>query len=110
MGALRFAMEIRISVCGLGLSLVHVHGTTASVRLLTVDPQGRQRLPRLPAWISNRLAPRIMLHELVLDVRKDYRIWEHHRYRHDPVFSKATPTSTASAATAGSSTRRPVPS
>ena len=26
--------------------------------------------------------------KLVLDVRKDYRIWEHHRYRHDPVFSK----------------------
>ena len=108
LGALRFAMEIQIHVCGLGLSLVHVHGTTAGVRLLqwimatpvdgavldlwlAVDLQGRQRLPwlrLLPAWVSNRLAPRIMLHELVLDVRKDYRIWEHHRYRHDPVFSK----------------------
>ena len=103
-GLLRCAspMEIRINVCGLGLSLVHMHGTTAGVHplqwimatpvdgdvidlWLAVDPQGRQRLP---AWISNRLAPRIMLHELVLDVRKDYRIWEHHRYQHDPVFSK----------------------
>ena len=42
----------------------------------------------LPASVSNRLAPRIMLHELVLDVLKDCRIWTHPRYATNPVFSK----------------------
>ena len=106
--ALRFSMDIRIGVCGLGLSLVHVHSTTTGLRLLqwimavpvdgdeidlwlAVDPKGPVRLSwlrLLPAWVSDRLAPRIMLHELVLDVLKDCRIWTHHRYATNPVFSK----------------------
>ena len=109
LGALRFAMEIQRSTsagwgypwstctaplpayaCCSGSWQPRSTATCSTCGWRSIH-KGRQRLPwlrLLPAWVSNRLAPRIMLHELVLDVRKDYRIWEHHRYRHDPVFSK----------------------
>ena len=58
---------------------------------LAVDPRGRMRLPvvgSLPRWASHGVAPRIMLHELELDVMKDAVIWAHHRYEAEPVLSK----------------------
>lgn len=106
--SLRFSLDIKISVCGLGLSMVHAHSPASGLRVLqwimatpvdgdvidlwlAVDPMGPLQLSwlrLLPSWISNSLVPRIMLHELVLDVMKDSKIWAHQRYEFNPVFSK----------------------
>ena len=125
----RFAIDIKISVWGLGVSVVDSYSPAAGLKVqqwvlatpvdgemidlwLAVDPKGRMRLPlagQLPKWVSHGLAPRIMLHELELDVMKDAVIWEHHRYEPEPVLSKGDhDVCTASAATASSSTRRPL--
>ena len=104
-GALR---DIKISVWGLGMSVVHMHSPATGLKALqwvlaapidgevidlwlAVDPRGRLRLPLvgpLPKWVSHGLAPRIMLHELELDVMKDAVIWARHRYEPMPVLSK----------------------
>ena len=104
----RFAISIKIRVWGLGVSVVDIASPAAGLKMrqwvlatpidgevidlwLAVDPRGRMRLPvvgSLPRWASHGVAPRIMLHELELDVMKDAVIWAHHRYEAEPVLSK----------------------
>ena len=56
-----------------------------------VDPKGPVKLGRigqLPSWISNSVVPKLLLHELELEVMKDADIWKHQRYVHRPMLSK----------------------
>lgn len=104
----RFPIDIRISVWGLGLSVVDIHSAATGLQMmqwvlavpvagqmldlwLAIDPAGWLRLPgvgRLPKWISHGIVPRILLHELELDVMKDAGIWARQRYEPRPVLSK----------------------
>ena len=104
----RISVNIEISVCGLGVSLVEIHSPATDLRVLqwviatpvdgewidlwlAVDPKGRPRVPglgMLPSWISRRFIPRILRHELELDVMKDARIWATQRYQPMPALSK----------------------
>ena len=105
---LSFSVNIEISVWGLGVSLVDVQSPATGLKVrqwilavpidgetmdlwLCVDPQEAPRvswLRLLPAWISRVLVPRVLLHELDLDVTKDSKIWASHRYEPNPVLSK----------------------
>ena len=104
---LHLSVNIEISVFGLGVSLVAVHSPATDLRVLqwviatpvdgewidlwlAVDPQGRLRVPvigMLPSWISRGVVPRIIRHELELDVMKDARIWAAQRYQARPALS-----------------------
>ena len=106
--AIHFSVEIKIRVCGLGVSMVEIHSPATGLQALqwmlatpidgeqidlwlAVDPQGPLRvswLRLLPRWISSLIVPRILLRELVLDVKKDSPIWAHQRYEPRPVLSK----------------------
>lgn len=106
--SVHFSIDIEISVCGLGVSIVHVNSPATGLKLLQwvlatpVDGDqidlwlavdARERLQRswlrlLPAWISASVVPRILLHELMLEVHKDAEIWRHQRYEPNPVLSK----------------------
>ncbi len=103
-----FGVEIKISVWGLGVSLVEVFSPSTELRVLqwvmarpvdgeyidlwlAVDPKGPVKLGRigqLPSWISNGVVPKLLLHELELEVMKDADIWKHQRYVHRPMLSK----------------------
>ena len=106
--SMRFSVEVEIRVCGLGVSIVHVHSPATGLEVLqwmlatpvdvneidlwmAVDSRAPLRLSwlrLLPTWISAFVVPRILLHELVLDVLKDSRIWSRQRYQSKPVLSK----------------------
>ena len=105
--ALQFSIEIKISVCGLGVSVVDINNPTGlKIRQwvlatpvdgdqidlwLAVDlmePLQRSRFRLLPGRFISSIAARISLHELVLDVMKDAQIWAHQRYELHPVLSK----------------------
>lgn len=104
---LGFPVNIRISVWGLGVSVVEIRGPMDLNALqwvmatpidgeridlwLGIDLKGRLRLPRLgllPSWISHKLVSRILLRELVLDVMKDAAIWQYQRFRAKPIFGQ----------------------
>ena len=105
---LHFAVNIKISVWGLGVSLVEVNSPAMGLKILqwvlatpvdgeeidlwlAVDPKGPLRLSwlgLLPSWISRGLVPRVLLHELDLEVMKDAAIWSRQRYEPRPVLSK----------------------
>ncbi len=110
LGKIGFGVEIKISVWGLGVSLVEVFSPSTDLRVLqwvmatpvdgeyidlwlAVDPKGPVKLGRigqLTSWISNSVVPKLLLHELELEVivMKDADIWKHQRYVHRPMLSK----------------------
>lgn len=103
-----FPVNIKITVCGLGLSLVDIDSPATGLKVLqwtmatpvdgrtidlwlAVDPRSPVRLPGLgwlSSWISYRLLPRVLLKELVLDVTKDAPIWKYMRYEPKPILAK----------------------
>ena len=106
--ARQFPVEIKISVCGLGVSVVDVNSPVTGLKVrqwvlatpvdgdqidlwLAVDliePLQLSRFRLLPGRFISSIAARIALHELVLDVMKDAQIWAHQRYEPHPVLSK----------------------
>ena len=106
--AVHFSVDIKITVCGLGVSMVETHAPAMGLNAmqwvlatpvdgdridlwLAVDPPDSPRpawLRLLPSWIGTSLIPGFLLHELVLDVTKDAEIWKRQRYQADPALSK----------------------
>ena len=101
-------VNIEISVWGLGVSIVEARSPRMGMGALqwvlatpvdgeeidlwlAVDPQEPARASwyrLVPAWIRRWLVPKILLHELDLDVTKDAKIWSRQRYEPNPVLSK----------------------
>ena len=105
---MKIAVEIDITVAGLGVSVVQVKGKSGlRVRqwVLATPVDGDlidvtlmievQSVPRL-SWLSggiadfvHRIVARVLLNELVLEVRKDGEIWDKQAYQATPKLSAA---------------------
>ena len=102
------ALEIVIGVWGLGVSTVEIRsksGMLVPQWVLATPVDGElidmwlvmdlKRLPKWPwlsgplAWVANRVAPRLLVRELELEVLKDAEIWARQSYRPSPAFSAA---------------------
>ena len=98
---------IDVGVWGLGISTVEVHGLEPSIEVrlwimatpvdgdhidysLAVDPGDASRWFRmLPAFIRQRVVPKVLLNDLVLEVGRDAEIWSRQLYQPKPVLSRA---------------------
>lgn len=108
LGLFELSVEIAISVWGLGVSTVLIKGRSglrARQWVLATPVDGElidlwlvmdlerpphQRWLRGPlAWLVRAIMPRLFVHELVLEVRKDAQIWARQDYRPKPVLSSA---------------------
>ena len=107
LGRVELSVEIAIGVWGLGVStvVIRTHGMVVRQWVLSTPVDGDVvdiwlgmdveqfsaypwligPLRRLGAWVAARL----MLHELVLEVRKDAEVWARQNYRPRPVLSSA---------------------
>ena len=104
----KLSVEIAISVWGLGVSTVLIKGrgglrvrqwvlaTPVDGELIDLWLGMDLEAPPHERWLRGPLAalvrailPRLFLHELVLEVRKDAQIWARQDYRPRPVFSGA---------------------
>ena len=104
---LELSVAIEIGVLGLGVSTVEAHGLSTSLEVwhwimatpvdgeyidywLVVDLKGDSDwLGLLPASIRRKLIPKLVLSDLVLEVRKDVDIWSRQRYQPRPVPSRS---------------------
>lgn len=108
LGWITISLDISIGVWGLGVSTVEIQGDggfRARQWVLATPVDGEwidmwlavdiMRLPErwwlkgIVASIASRLVPRLIVHELVLEVAKDAEIWAQQRYRPRPVLSAA---------------------
>ena len=105
--SLEMSIAIEVGVWGLGVSMVEVHGLATSLEArhwimatpvdgeyidywLVVDLMGDSDwLGLLPASIRRKVIPKLILNDLVLEVRKDVEIWSRQRYQPRPALSRS---------------------
>ena len=104
---LELSFAIEIGVWGLGVSTVEVHGLANGLEVrhwimatpvdgetidywLVADLMDGSNWPRLlPESIRRKLIPKLILNDLVLEVRKDVEIWSRQRYQPRPALSRS---------------------
>ena len=101
------SVSIKIEVWGLGVSLVQTQGQSTNLEIrqwimatpvdgeyidywLVVDLRSTSDwFGLLPRAIRNKVLPKLLLNELVLEVRKDAEIWSRQRYQPRPVLCQS---------------------
>ena len=107
--ALKMTMDVEITVSGLGIAVVESCGKDGFrcrnwILAMPIDGESMDilmvaDLDQLPDWkvlrnrwldwLGHQITPRVLVNEIVRDLRKDEPIWSNQRFQSSPVFSSA---------------------